>query len=253
MYDFSVDELLIGATFWATGYAVSTAGSAMIIESSIRPGREFADSYKFGGEWEYVCLTKEGELFKNRLKETNVISEHQEPVLQAYIPLLCEIILEKRLNVLLSTRLISVEKEAEGYTAQICNASGIARIRAGRVIHTETPGKFGKKGINAMLLNKSRKSYYYSCDKFSVYARDNTAYLKMPVEREDTILTARQKLYDLLKTKPEQLDGFRLISIGSVFEYYDFRHSPESFSAGYENPVQAFDMGALAGKGGMAV
>lgn len=252
MYDLYTDELLIGATFWAIGYAISTNNTTMIVESSIRPGREFIDCYKFGGEWDYICLTKAGDLFKSQLKRKNIISENHWPVLQAFVPVLCDVIVKNNLNVLLSSELICVNKTAEGYIAQICNASGITKIKTRKIIQTDAPEKFGKKSLNAVLFNKGGKQF--SGDKFTVFASDHsdTAYIKMPVEKDDTLLVARQKLYSLLRSRPKELEGFTLISIGSVFEYYDFEQPGISLSAAYENPVQAFDMGAWAGNGGMA-
>jgi hypothetical protein len=256
MCDFYVDDLIIGATFWGVGYAASSKRETFIIEKSIRLGYEYIDCFKFGGDWDCACETKEGETLRNKFIERNIISESHKPILQAYSSMLCDVIVKNNIKILLATRLISVDETAEGYCAVVYNASGITKINAKKVIYTtDLEDNFQKKSVNAMLYKENGVVEHVIREKFELYTgeRPDVVYVKVFLDKNDNLIEARKKLYDLLRSKPEELDGCTLVSIGTVFEYYysDEPQVQSSMSRRYKNPIQSFDMGVLAGNGGI--
>ncbi|MDF2926107.1 MAG: hypothetical protein K0R57_5021 [Paenibacillaceae bacterium] len=255
MSDIYVDDLVIGATFWGIGYAVGSKGKTLIIEKSIRLGHEFIDCFKFGDSWDCQCQTEEGERFKEDLKTRNIISPTHRPLLQACCPMLSDAVGSNQVNLLLGTKLLSLEKTAEGYLVEAYNASGVMRICAKKVLDTvEAGGNFYRKSLNVMLNTNKRKVESIKCSEFELYEaeRPDIAYLRFYVEKRDSLMTARQKTVEWLYGGPKELEGFTVISVGSVFdyEYSGIHQNSFGISGSFTNPVKAFDKGVFAGRAG---
>lgn len=257
MGDIAVDHLIIGATFWGIGYAAGSKGSTLVIEKSIRLGHEFIDCFKFGDSWDCSCLTPEGEAFKGELKQRNILSDAHKPILQACCPMLSRAAAGHGLHLLLGTKLLSVEKTEKGYFVEAYNASGIMRIHAGQVLDTAAAGShFQRKSINAMLDAGPRKVEPFANGEFALYTaeRPDAAYLKFYVDKQDSLMTARQKLYDRLYRGVPELAGYRIVSTATVFDYDYSGGGQNSYgiSGSFTNPVKAYDAGVYAGAGGGA-
>lgn len=255
MNDIYVDDLVIGATFWGIGYAVGSKGLTLIIEKSNRLGQEFIDCYKFGDNWDCPCLTQEGEEFKEELKSRNILSGTHKPILQACCPMLSMTAANHNVKLLLATRLLTMEKTADEYLVEAYNASGIIKIHAKRVLDTADAGrKFDRKSINAMLNACNRKAEEKKDKEFELYPaeRPDVAYLKFFVPEQDSLMSARSKLYERLYSNYWELKGFTVISVAKVFDYHYSTDHQASFgiSGSFTNPVKAFDAGVHAGKAG---
>lgn len=232
-----VKKLLVGATFWAVGYAWSQPES-LIVERGIHPGHEFSDCWRWGGECETVCSQKEGKRLKNDLLQRGIISRDHDPVFQAYASVLSQLIHEKKITVLLSAQLMK-----EDNTVFLVTPWETVIAEAEEIIDT-TAEKTGRKSINALVWGERIRDG--AGLKWQPSSREQIGYLRYAMDANVTLADARRMLYKEFLTRRSNQ---KIIATAEEFEYHYTSPVP-GISASSRNPIQAFDRGVQSGKEG---
>jgi len=222
------DLVIIGATFLGLGAA---KGNCLILERSEQIGYEYIS----------CCAGSMDSSPENELK--TLILKHNISNIHTLAPLLYSYVKEKKLPILLSTEIIEITRESDGFCLKLYNANGISIIKAKKIIDT-TLGtavsnndkiKIKEKYINAIIRNKEKKSN----EIFSVKLEENTDWCE-----------ARQKLHtEFSKISTDNL------KIAAVADCFYIKPSEKRKiisenhiimpSCGYDNPLKAFEEGAL--------
>ena len=151
--------------------------------------------------------------------------------LRACAPLFYACLRDQR--VLLSTRVLACERLAEGFAVTICNASGESRIFARHLVDTRAEDRYiAEKRLNLLFLSGRMASLPMPADADMTEARRRLADALHALAGEDRVAAVADE-FDVVLT------DFRTL------EYDGIVRLP---SAGYADPISAFDAGVLLGE-----
>lgn len=243
------DLVIFGATFYAAGICSAYKGSTLIIESKTKPGYEFIDAYHPGNVLEYTPVTKQGRAFVEYLKENNLFDD---PYILRWTPYISKKLLQISGDCLLLTDLVSVKECDEGFVITIFNTMGKSEILAQRIIDTRTI-ELEAKTINLLLKGKTPSV----CDRNTrciMKYMDYSIY-EINLNVDDDYPSARKKAvesFDYLRSLCEEIS---LVAIADEF-YKKAKEAQKETAPGYiicassyyDNPIEAYDMGAKKGE-----
>ncbi len=232
------DNLVIGSTFFAVGFALKNKNT-LIIDKASRLGYEYMDSFDNSFVNTDNILSKEAQILYHSLKVRNIISESHKPIISAYASVLSEIVADNNINVLFKTVIIDVIKTDEGYNVKISNADGITEIKCKRIIDT-TANNYTNKSLNALLIRNNENEA--KNDRYELVSGEkrDVMYLKFFLENNCNLQEARKELYKIVRNELHQA---KLVQTAYEFEYY--YDTVNTSSDSYKNPILSFNAGLI--------
>lgn len=211
------DVVLLGATFYSVGYSASSDKACLIIDSRSVVGSEFAAALKANATRlrDYSPNTNE---FREKLLSKDLLKENGKIHVTATSLDLAEYMYNHELDVLLETQIIAVSKDDIGYSVSIFNRDGYSTVKARTVIDTRTVDAEGSyKTLGLVLAGGSRFPKVPSEIGFVQAERnENEPIFHMYVKAEDTIITAKEKMRDIIE-KSDFFEGWHACSIAPSF------------------------------------
>ncbi len=230
------DNLVIGSTFFAVGFALKNKNT-LIIDKASRLGYEYMDSFDNSFQDITITLSNDANKLYNELKDRNVISDTHKPIISAYASVLSRIVKDNEINVLFRTVIVDTDKTENGYIVKISNVDGITEVKCKRIIDT-TAKNYSSKSLNALLVRnneaevKNRRYILVSGEKSDIM------YLKFFIKNNSDLQNARNVLYNFVRN---ELCSAKLVQTAYEFEYYYGKVNTSSDS--YKNPVLSFNAG----------
>lgn len=228
-----VDVLILGASFFGASLAMSLNVPCQLIEPKDIAGSDFADCAISNR----CCMSEASpltEMFKAELLDRGLLDAEGQVHIYPLAAVLSEFLLKKKIPVLLSTQVISVNQADDGWTVTLFNGDGFSRVTTRYIIDT-TP-----MGISNRLREKEVYEKYISIPlafgdgevSFSgdgVFTRkglfDNEYYLWLNLSKSDNMAHARQKLVSFLTLHGCELNGYRPAAMASSF-WYEYKEKP---------------------------
>lgn len=256
--DKEYDNVIIGCSMAGLGIALKHENT-LIIDRGAVPGFEFFNALKHGSGYDNELNNKAAIELKEDLIKRNILADAKVTP-AAVVPVLFDIIKRRKLNVLFWSEPVGVEPDGAGYVVSFYNASGISTVKAARVIDTtaecvsatEKCGITGKR-INALLNCTDNQDFNTSGLQPAAVVDCRFASEKivsLPLASETTWVEARKQLIAFWKQRPDDIQSWL---IASTAYGYDFEVSSAIdviddnwlywASAGYDNPLAAFDAG----------
>ncbi|MBE7046302.1 MAG: hypothetical protein E7396_02685 [Ruminococcaceae bacterium] len=243
------DLVIFGSTFYAAGICSAYKGSTLVVEPKTKPGYEFIDAYHPGSILEYTSISKEAKEFSDFLHLKKLT--HDAYILR-WTPYLSEMMLHTSADYLFLTDILNVRKSDEGYVVTIFNTMGKSEICAQRIIDTRATD-LGSKTINfltkgdAPLSENEDLKLIMEYEDYSIYERK--------INIDDDYPSARKKVVESFTYLKSLCDNISLVSIADEF-YKRAAKAQTEISVGYlkcassyyDNPIEAYDMGARKGE-----
>lgn len=243
------DLVIFGSTFFAAGLCASCKGSKLIIESKTKPGYEFIDAYHPGNMIDYSPITKGGKEFL-AYSDNNGLS--RDSYILRWTPYLAKKIISSDVTHLFLTDIIDVREDMDGYVITVFNTMGKSEIFAKKIIDTRTTDykiktiNFLTKGDAPLSEDKDLK-LIMQYEDYSIYER------KLSID--DDYPSARKKAVESFTYLKSLSDKIYLVAIADEFFKKATDRETELTknyficpSAYYDNPIEAYDMGAEKGE-----
>lgn len=254
--------LVIGATMTAFGIASARPRSTILVESGPIPAPEFAGAYFPGHGGETPPVSPQAVELERELIERNILHRGRYH-LPALVPVLMQRLRQHRMHGLFWTDLVEISPREDGppFQAVLFNASGRRRCTAHRVIDTRAettawpaPRRWTGKSLRALLHGRIAAGAPLEPGtaldwRPGRFASESTVGQTVPDGAD--FPEARRRLLEAWRHRPEALADVRIAAIATEFQY-DCPAEPVSPvpgwihlpSAGFANPVAAFDAGA---------
>lgn len=223
MFDERCEVLILGATVAAAGILAAAGQKAVIVESRPDAGYEFFGALRTVRGKHISPVTEKGIALHKRFSARDS--------LRACTPLFYATLQGGR--VYLSARVLDISRQEEGFAVTVCDASGERRIFAQHLVDTRAEARY----ITAKRLNV-------------LFMSGRVAGIDLPAEADMT--EARRQLAEKL---PELAAGEEIVAVADEFDLTlaDFRTLEYDgilriASAGYADPISAFDAGVLLGE-----
>ena len=231
------DWIILGATFTAAGMASVLGDRALILESRPQAGYEFISAMKHG-----TMPTEPGTPGAKALYDDFV----EKGVFDGEIPCLfsAAVPFYERLrgkNILLNLTPVEAERVEGGFRVTAHGVSGFREFTARRMVDTRVhPWQIAEKRLNLLITPPAGEIPAVK------YGPDGDLLISCPLSLTDDWPAARQKAAELLKKLPAEA---RLLITADEFDYSlqpipllenGIDHLP---SAGFANPVEAFEAG----------
>lgn len=186
----TTDTILIGATYYAVGYAYASERECLILDKRSVVGADFSASLVAE-----PCPNVKGE-FADLLKSKGILNEDGRIHIVPCAAELGKFIVNHKLNVLLETEILSVIKVDSGFEVTVFNRDGMGKIFAKNVINTEGVYAEGSsRTLGAVLVNGTS---FLSVPKelgYIQYERDESEPIfHLNLGEKDDMVTAREKM-----------------------------------------------------------
>lgn len=239
MKQLTVKTLIIGATFFGTGFALNNPNS-LIIDKASRPGYEYMDAFDNRFEPIQTKLAPQAAWLLAQFEERKILSPQCPPLLQAYASMLSKVIKDNGLKLLFRTVIIHVDKKDGGYEVLLTTPSGLCKVCCQRIVDT-TDRNSSSKTLNALLIRNGMTEKATSHYRLVAGDNENLLYLRLCVPCDATLQQARKALYDLAHSG--ELGAALLVQ--TAYEFSHNYEAPTTSSASYQNPILAFNAGLL--------
>ena len=236
------DWIILGATFTAAGMVSVLGTRALILDGRPQAGYEFMNAMEPGGV-PAEPTTAQAKLLLQTFREKGVYDTKTPclfPAASAFYELL------RNQDVLLGVTPVSVERDAEGFRVTAHGVSGFREFHARRVVDTRVrPWQVAAKALKLLV------SSYDHGEEATPYGPDGDLLVTCPLSPDADWAEARSEAAKWLEGLP---CGTKLIYTADEFTYtLKAAPTPEDGvdylpSAGFSNPVEAFDGGALWAK-----
>lgn len=130
-----VDTVLLGASFYAIGYAASHAESLIVEETEIL-GNDYEGHFRVPICESNATFDQISSNFRSFLQKKGVISDSGHVDILSLATVICAYVKEKHLPILLDSFLVSAEKQKIGYRLSIFTNGGIYNILTKNLIDT---------------------------------------------------------------------------------------------------------------------
>ena len=233
------DWIILGATFAAAGMVSVLGERALILDSRPQAGYEFMNAMEPGGI-PAEPMTAQAKLLLKKFREKGVY-DGEIPCLFPAASAFYETLRDQ--EVLLGVTPVSVEWDTEGFRVTAHGVSGFREFRARRVVDTRVrPWQVAGKALKLLV------SPYDHGEEAIPYGPDGDLLVSCTLSPDADWAEARREAAKLLAELP---GGSKLIYTADEFAYTVKEvPAPEDGldylpSAGFSNPVEAFDAGAL--------
>ena len=220
--------LIIGATFYGCGLAHALK-DAVIVESSIAPGSDYAFAFAQGVNWKKQAVHPAAEEFRRELFLRHAVTDKDDLLTGALVPVFADWCIRHDVRPYFGLDLA----EKKGNTATFVDFCGkLITIEADRIIDaryhasntklltavicSEEPLAVGRHGFFNITSTIAKQIYY----------------LAFEVEADSTMQSARQRLACLWESRPESLRSAQMVWSAMRFSEHNF-----------DNPVAALDAG----------
>ncbi|GAA3413530.1 hypothetical protein ACFFNY_06645 [Paenibacillus hodogayensis] len=260
--------LVVGATFAGVGIAIAAKRETLIVEPFSQPGSEFISSYRPGEHWENPARTYPGKRLLEQLEQRNVLDENKNLHIPAVLPVWCQYICKEHLSLLLMTTITNITPHPDGYEVTMSHTSGLQTIVAGSIIDTTSHGLVHLGAVQPALISKSINAMIHNpepsgsmpepFDKDISFVKgrfDSELILKVELAFDADWISARRKLHDIWRDRPEALRPWTIAATADTFELHAGRGAAEVSpnwlrlpSCAYSNLLEAFEEGVLFAK-----
>jgi len=263
MEEKKVSVLVVGATFFGLGVAIGAGKRAKVIERSIMAGPEFICTYRESRGFDEALKHEKTLVLKEEFKKRNILGENDKVHIPAMQPVLYNLIKNENIDISFSTEFISAVKNGAEYEAELFDVSGYKRTFCKKIVDTtalcitrpELNVNIKSKSINALIHSKEDLTKPDDIEgvKFFFGNCNGEVYMKYPLDKNDDIIRAREKLHKFWQTRPEILKNWSLDAVATEMEIIPEPDSKndENFlwypSSAYNNPLKAFDEGISLG------
>lgn len=213
------DTILLGATFYSAGYAARSKGKCLVIDRRGVVGSDFCACLKSN-----VPCDTEVDLvsdFRKKLSELGIIASNGRIHIVPCAMELARFYLEKDIDILLETEVMSVEKKEKGFLIRIFNRDGLSEIEADKIIDTEGRyvGKV-KRTLGAMIVAGTVEPKIPEEIGHIMRERyDSELLFHIVLDEKDDMATAREKMRDVVE-KTELLGDWQIASVSSDFAWH---------------------------------
>lgn len=245
------ETVVFGATFLGLGAALNLE-NVIVIENGGLFGAEFVNSYKVCKPKAVTPKTELGKDFFENLKRRGLVSECGEIYPAPAVYVLSSYLKKKNMDILLMTDITAIKKVNGYYQIAAHHSGGFEYIFAKHILDTTTLGighdrsknRLIEKQLNSIIYNPEEKKLdnlsYNSQNGLYIY----TLSVGLDVERYDAV----EMLCSMERMFAE--NNLQISSIASDFSYNIepcVEKVAEQFwwipSTGYENLIEAFEMG----------
>ncbi len=224
--------IIIGAGFYGCGI-VAVESDSLVLESSNHVGSDFVYTFNPGSDWDAkIQLHPYAEEFRNMLIMDGVLRAHRLHC-GALACVAAKWCIDHNVNVELMTDVL----EYDEHKLTVFNSAGKATYSADRIMDSR-PHPQGEKYITALVHHPVSKVQALSYGELSVHPGpfEDESYLSLQIPMHMNWIEARQKFHQLWQQRSEEIKDWKLVLIGSRF---DFRQ--------YPNPVAALNAGLQEG------
>ena len=222
MFDEKCEILILGATVAAAGILAAAGQNAVIIESRPDAGYEFFGAFRSAYGKDVEPKSEPACALRQKFSRRDS--------LRACTPLFYACLREGR--VFLSAHILDIARQEDGFAVTMCDASGERCIFARCLVDTRAEAKY----ITAKTINMLTMS---------------GAFVRIPLDVSADMISARQAVAAYLAKGTED----EVIAVADEFDLTlaDFRTLEEDGilrlpSAGFADPISAFDAGVLLGE-----
>ena len=242
------EVLVLGATFAASGMMKVLGNHGMILERRPQAGYEFLGAMR-AGLFPEEPVSREAKSLFAEFQEEGVYGG-QNPCLFPAASAFYKTLQGK--NVMLNCTPVLVERAEDGFKVTAHGVSGFREYRARRVMDTRVrPWQVEGKSLK-ILVSRTAESLPTEVDAIP-YGPDGDLLVTCHMEKEDDWTAARTRVAKLLATLPK---GTRLLYTADEWDYtlkeaYDLPEDRITYlpSAGFADPVAAFDAGVRLARG----
>lgn len=247
------DVIVLGATFAAAGIAGVRKEKCLILDSKPYAGHEFLSALHFGTAYETPLKTKEGQALYETFVEREALKDERICLFSCAAPFYQ---LLEGLPVLLNMQIVSVTKEAEGFTCIAHGISGYRSFKAKQVIDTRSiPERCSGKTYNFLVDGEGNVSLPQGV-KQEKWGLPCHYVLRCPIPVDADYQEGRKAALSVIKGLPA---GERLLLLADEFDYtvkgaYPKEENGITYlpSKAYQNPILAYEAGVCFAKGGEA-
>lgn len=256
-----VDTLIIGASFFGIGYAVSSNERCLVIESESLFGTDFVAALNASPCDTEKTYSAEAEALLKDAMNRNAVLSNGKTHIYALSTLLTKAAYDAKCDVILNTEVISIEKGDSDFVATLLNSDGITEVKAKRVIDTrvpENPKLYGaQKFICGMLVTQDSLPPLNEIENDELCIQqglfDEEYILQVKIDCDDDWSKAREKFHSVFsKYRFSLLGGRECASVASSFAYkfispvHEDRNGIQlCVSASYPNFISAYNGGSL--------
>ena len=232
MADYTIDTLIVGASFYGCGLA-SRLGNALVVESSTAVGSDYAYTFEQGVNWNVPAQNPLAEEFRQQLFRRKAVDDAGRLLNGALVPVFADWCVKHNVRPLLGMELVCKQNNRAEFV-DFCGKK--ITVEAKNIIDAR-PHYSGTKNLTAAVysvepLRLGKHKFFNITDTIA----KNIYYLSFEVEADSTFQSARQRLAALWRERPESLKNAQMV-------WSAVRFSKNIF----DNPVAALDAG-LNGK-----
>ena len=230
--DYSVDTLILGATFYGCGLA-SAIKNSLVVESSISVGSDYAFAFMQGKNWSQPLTSIAAEEFRQELALRHAL-ENDRILPAALAPTLAAWCMKHQIQPLLGLEFI--RRSGKVYTFIDWGGNEV-NIKAEKVIDARSQG--AEKLFTAAVFSEKAlaEGKYGSFELFRTPA-EKIYTLEMPCNSADTPDLARQNLQKLWSARPEELSEAQIIWSASRFSFPRFDNAAAALDAGLQGKYE---------------
>ena len=226
MFDERCEILILGATVAAAGILAAAGQQAVIVESRPDAGYEFFGAFRSAYGKDVEPQSEPARVLRQKFSRRDS--------LRACTPLFYACLRDRR--VYLSAHVLDISRQDDGFAGTLCDASGERRILARRLVDTRAEEKYitGKR-LNMLTMSGE--------------------FLHIPLDPGADMIAARREAAAYLAAHKDA----EVVAVADEFDLTlaDFRTLEEDGilrlpSAGFADPIAAFDAGVLLGEELMA-
>lgn len=228
MADYSVDTLILGATYYGCGLAKAIPG-AVIVENTVAPGSDYSYAFDGGVNWDSPLKNAAAAEFRRELIERKALSADGKAVTGGFTPVFAGWCIRHGVRPYFGLELA----EKRGNTLKFIDFCGnYVTFEAKKVIDARSYPASGRR-FTACVSSENRISdgKYGFFDLKSSNA-DTMYYASLDVESDTSFQSARQRFAAFWETRPAELAGAQLVLTAARF-------SDDMF----DNPAAALDAG----------
>lgn len=220
-------QIIIGATFYGCGRAAVSPGT-LVLEPDNHVGSDAVFTFNPGSDWETMPVHPWAKEFRDRLVAVTVLQENRLQV-GRLSPVFAEWCLGHHVDVRLLSRVIG----QDGHAVTVLSPAGRETFSAETLVDAR-PHRTAPPKITALVSHPPRPLIPISFDKFEILPGPfpDESYLLMDVPPGGGWRNAREQLHQFWQARPEQLAEWKLVLIGTRFDFQQF-----------PNPVAALDAG----------
>ena len=230
--DYSVDTLILGATFYGCGLA-SAIKNSLVVESSISVGSDYAFAFMQGKNWSQPLTSPGAEEFRQELACRHAL-ENDRILPAALAPTLAAWCMKHQLQPLLGLEFI--RKSGKVYTFIDWGGSEI-NIKAEKVIDARSQGP-EKLFTAAVFSEKSLCEGKYGSFELFPTPAEKIYTLEMPCNLSDTPDIARKNLQKCWAERPAELASAQIIWSASRFSFPRFDNAALALDAGLQGKYE---------------